>query len=135
MAKQSGLAITTFSVDDSSGTVKDIRNDIPSFGISTPRAAQDVTGLDVSANERILLLADYALDVSAFFNPATGRSHDVFKTVPSTSVARTVTITFGGVTLGAEILFTDYGISRGDGGAITIKCPGVLSNGSVPTWA
>lgn len=135
MAKSSGLALTTFSVDDSGGSVLAIKNDIGNFGISTPRAVQDVTGLDSSANERLLLLADYALDTAVFFNPTTGRSHDAFKTVSSTSVARTVTITFGGVTLPAEMLFTDYNLTRADGGAITIKCPAVLANGTVPTWA
>jgi hypothetical protein len=135
MAKQSGLGLAVFSVDDAAGTVKDIRNDIGNFGVSTPRAVQDVTGLDVSANERILLLADFSLDTAVFFNPAVGRSHDVFKTVSSTSVARTTTITMGGVTLAAELLYTDYGLTRADGGAVSIKAPGVLANGVVPTWA
>ena len=135
MAKINGLGLTTFSVDDAAGSPQDIRNDVGSFGISTPRAVQDVTGLDVSANERLLLLADYALDTAIFINTAANRSHAVFRTVPSTSVQRTVTITFGGITLAAEMLFTDYQVTRAEGGALTGKAPGVLANGAVPTWA
>jgi hypothetical protein len=127
--------MTKFDVDNSAGVVKDLRNDIGNFGVQTPRAVQDVTGLDVSANERILLLADYSLDIALFFNPSADHSHDVFKTVPSTSVARTVTITMGGVTLAAEMLPTDYGVTRADGGAISVKAPMVLANGATPTWA
>lgn len=135
MAKLNGLGLTTFQVADSAATPRDIRNDIGDFAISTPRAVQDVTGLDVSANERILLLADYSLSISAFFNPTANRAHDVFKTVPSTSVGRLVTILMGGVTLAATLLFTDYNITRAAGGAVTAKCPGVLSSGVVPLWA
>lgn len=134
MAKQTGVGITTFSVDDSGGNVRDIKNDINAFGISTPRAVQDVTGLDNAGMDRLLLLADVALDLDVLFNPATNRSHDVFKTVIGTDVARTVSIGFGGVTFAPEIKFTDYNVSRDNGGAITIKTPGVLSGGLVPTW-
>lgn len=135
MAKQTGVGITTFSVDDGAAAPQVIKNDIGAFGISTPRAVQDVTGLDNAGMDRLLLLADVALDLDVFFNPAANRSHDVFKTVISTDVARTCTITFGGVTFAPEIKFTDYNISRDNGGAITIKCPGVLTGGAVPTWS
>lgn len=135
MAKINGLGLTTFSIDDSAGTPRDVRNDIGNFGISTPRAVQDVTGLDVSANERLLLLADYALDVSAFINPTANRFHDVAKTISSTSVQRTVSITFGGISLNAEMVGTDYQVTRAEGGALTAKTPFVLANGAVPTWS
>ncbi len=135
MAKSTGLGVSVFSIDDSAGSVQAIVNDVGNFGIQTPRAVQDVTGLDSSANERLLLLADYTLDVNGFFNTAANRLHAVLKTVPSTSVQRTVTITMNAVTLAAEMLFTDYAVTRADGGAITIKAPAVLANGAVPTWA
>lgn len=134
MAKQTGIGITTFSIDDSSGTPRDIRNDIGAFGLSTPRAVQDVTALDNAGMDRLLLLADVALDLDVFFNPASNRSHDVFKTVISTDVARTTSIGFGGVTFAPELKYTDYNVSRDSGGALTIKCPGVLTGGAVPTW-
>ena len=61
--------------------------------------------------------------------------HDVFKTVPSTSVARTVTLTVSGNTLANECLFTDYPLTRADSGELTAAIPGVLSDGTVPTWS
>jgi hypothetical protein len=135
MAKVSGIPITVFSVDDSGGVVRDIKNDINAFGISQPRSVQDVTGLDNAGFDRLLLLADIALDLDVFLNTAANRSHDVFKTVLTTDVARTCTITFAGITLAPEIKFTDYNITRDGGGAVTIKTPGVLTGGAVPAWA
>lgn len=135
MAKSTGLAQTTLSVDDASGTAKDIRNDITNWQMATPRGVQDVTGVDKSANERLLLLADASVTLNGVFNPATGKSHDVFKTVPSTSVARTVAVTINGVTLNNEMLFTDYQLTRSDSGELTWSAPGSLADGNVPTWA
>ena len=80
MAKQSGLGWTTLSVDDSSGTAQDIRNDITNFQFATPRAVQDVTGVDKSAIERILLLADFSITLNGVFNEAANMSHEVFCT-------------------------------------------------------
>lgn len=135
MAKASGLAQTTLSVDDSGGSVRAIKNDITDWSASTPRGVQDVTGVDKSAIERILLLADFSLTLNGVFNAASNLSHDVFKTVPSTSVNRTVTITVNGVTLPNEVLFTDYQLSRSASGELTWTAPGVLADGTVPTWA
>lgn len=139
MAKESGLGWSVLSVDDSGGTLRDIRNDITNLAISTPRAVQDVTGIDKSAMERLLLLADLSLTLNGVFNDAADKSHSVFKTAPSTSVGRQVTCTVSGQTLGTspqvEVLFTDYQLTRGDDGALTWSAPGVLSNGEVPTWS
>jgi hypothetical protein len=135
MAKENGLGWTTLSVDDSGGAVKTIKNDITSLDFATPREVQEVTGVDKSAMERLLLLADFSIDLNGVFNDATGQAHDVFKTVPSTSVARTVTLTVSGDTLANECLFTDYALSRGEKGELTWKAPGVLADGTVPTWA
>jgi hypothetical protein len=122
-------------VDDSGGTVRAIRNDVTNLQFATPRAVQDVTGVDKSATERILLLADFSITLNIVFNPASNQSHDVFKTVPSTSVNRTTTLTVGGVTLANEVLYTDYPLTRGQGGELTAAVPGVLADGAVPTWA
>ncbi len=46
MAKESGLGWTTLEVDDSSGTPRDIKNDVTNFEFATPRAVQDITGVD-----------------------------------------------------------------------------------------
>ncbi len=123
------------SVDDSAGVVRDIRSDITSFDFATPRDVQEVTGVDKSAVERLLLLTDFSINLAGVFNPDLNMSHDVFKTVSSTSVARTVTLTIGGKTLPNETLFTDYALNRGEKGDLTWKAPGVLGNGVVPTWA
>jgi hypothetical protein len=135
MAKQSGLAWTTLSVDDSGGTARDIRNDITNCEFATPRATQDVTGIDKSAMERLLLLADFSITLNGVFNAASNASHDVFKTVPSTSVNRTVSITVGGKSLPNECIFTDYPLTRADSGELTWAVPGQLADGTVPTWA
>lgn len=135
MAKASGLGQTALSVDDASGTVKDIKNDITNWQLSTPRAVQDTTGVDKSAMERLLLLADVSVTYNGVFNAATGLSHDVFKTVPSTSVNRTCTNTVNGVTLAAEILFTDYQLTRANSGELTWSAPGSLADGTTPVWA
>lgn len=136
MAKESGLAWTTFSVDDSGGTPRDIRNDVTSLKFATPRGVQEITGIDKSAIERLLLLADFSVDVTGVFNDAASTGiFTVFKTVPSTSVNRTVTINVSGQSLACECLFTDFSIERGDDGALTVSAPGVLADGAVPTWA
>lgn len=134
MAKESGLGWTTLSVDDSGASARAIKNDITNFQFATPRAVQDVTGVDKSAFERLLLLADFSITLTGVFNDASNMSHDVFKTVPSTSVARTVTLVHSGQTLANETLFTDYALTRANDGALTFSAPGVLADGTVPTW-
>lgn len=132
MAKQSGLAWPTFSVDTSAGSPTDIRNDITNFALATPRGVQDVTGIDKSAMERLLLLADASVTLNGVFNAAL--SHTVFRTVPSTSVLRTVSTAIASQTLAMEMLFTDYAPTRGADGAFTWTSPGVLADGTVPAW-
>lgn len=134
MAKESGLAWTTLTVDDSGGSGQDIRNDITNLEFATPRATQDTTGIDKSAFERLLLLADFTITLNGVFNDATNMSHAVFKTVPSTSVARTTAIGVSGQTLSAECIYTDYPLTRSDSGELTWAVPGQLSDGTVPTW-
>ena len=119
-------------MDTSAGTPTDIRNDVTNWDISTPRAVQDTTGVDKSAMERLLLLADASVTLNGVFN-ATG-AHLVFRTVPSTSVERTTSTTVNAVSLGMEILYTDYKLTRGTDGALTWSAPGVLATGVVPTW-
>lgn len=135
MAKETGLGWTTFSVDDSGGTARDIRNDVTALPFTTPRAVFDVTGLDKSAFERLLGLADYTVTPTGVFNDAANLSHTVFKTVPSTNVNRTVSIGVSGQTLANECLFTDYSLTRAQEGSLTWTAPGVLSDGTVPTWS
>ncbi len=135
MAKESGMGITTLTVDNSSGSAKPIKNDITNFSYSTPRGVQDVTGVDKSAMERLLLLADASLDLNGVFNPASDQSHDIFKTVPSTSVARLVTLVVSSQTLAPTLLFSDYALTRAGDGSLTWSAPGALANGTVPSWS
>lgn len=137
MAKTTGLGSTVI-IDDNSGSPQTISNDITDFSFSTPRAVQDVTGVDKSANERLLLLADYSVTLNGVFNTASNMSHDVFKTVPSTSVNRTSKIepTSGSTPfLACEALYTDYQITRSNSGELTWSAAGVLADGTTPSWS
>jgi hypothetical protein len=135
MAKESGLGWTTLSVDDHSGSARALVNDITGVAISTPRAVQDITGMDKSAMERLLLLADASVQIDGVFNDASNTSHAVFSTASSTSVARTVTATVSGQTLPNEMFPTDYALTRAATGELTYSVPMVLTGGTVPTWA
>lgn len=140
MVKTSGLT-TSVTVDDASGAGQDISNDILSFNVGTPRGVQDITGLDKSAVERLLLRADGTISMSGVFNSAANKSHDVFKTVPTqsgqgTGSTRTVVIVYPGPkTLTMECVLTDYQVSMGNDGALTWTVPGSLANGTAPAWS
>lgn len=133
--KETGLGWTTMSVDDSGGSARDIRNDCTNVDWSMPRGVQDVTGLDKSAFERLLLLADFSGTLNGVFNDAADMSHAVLKTVSSSSVNRTVAIGVSGQTLSNECIVTDYALSRAASGEFTWSAPFSLSNGTVPTWS
>ena len=138
MAKETGITMA-LSVDDSGGTERAISNDITDFDFATPRNPMDVTGLDKSAFERLLLLADFSITINGVFNDGSNLSHDVFKTVPSTSVARDTKIVVSGQTLGTTpggvlTFFTDYAFTRAATGELTWTAPGVLATGVVPVW-
>ena len=134
MAKESGLGMSV-AIDDSGGSARTISNDITNLDFATPRGVQDTTGIDKSANERLLLLADASVNLNGVFNDASNLSHAVFSTASSSSVARTLTMTVSGQTLPNEVLITDYPLTRGADGALTFAVPMVLTGGVVPTWA
>jgi hypothetical protein len=138
MAKSSGLT-TTVSVDDSGGTLRDISTSVFSVGISTPRGVQDITGMDKSAIERLLLLADAQISLTGVFDPtATTGSHTVLRTVSSNSSQRTVTVLINSTptaTLSCECIFADYQLNRGQDGSATWSATAQLANGTVPTWS
>lgn len=134
MSKTSGLGATV-SVDTSNPTLTDISNDVTNWQFATPRAVQDITGVDKSAMERQLLLADFSITLNGVFNAAL--SHTVFNDIASDNTARTTKIiptSSATPYLQNECLFTDYQISRADDGALTWSAPGVLQDGTVPTW-
>jgi len=134
MAKQGGMGFAV-AVDDAAGSPQTISNDITNLAYSTPRGVQDVTGVDKSAIERLLLLADMSVTLNGVHNNAANLSHAVFKTVPSTSVQRTTTLTISSQVLAGELLYSDYATTRAQDASLTWTAPGVLANGAVPTWA
>lgn len=134
MAKESGLGWTTCSLDNSAGVLKALVNDVTNIEFATPRAEQDVTGMDKSAIERLLLLADFTSTLNGVFNDAADAAHDVLKTVSSTSVVRTLTLVVSGQTLTNEVIVTDYSLSRSESGELTWEAPCSLANGTAPTW-
>lgn len=135
MSKQTGIALTTLSVDDAGGSPRDIRPQVTNWDLAMPRGVQDVTGQDATAMDRLLLLADSSINLTGAVDAASNQQHDVFKTVPTTSVARTVTIDAGTPTLGNEYLFTDYTWTRAQDGSLVWAAPGVLTGGTFNAWA
>lgn len=133
MAKVSGIAWTTLSLDTAGGTPTDIRNDVTNFNFATPRASADWTGVDKSAMERGLLLADFNGTLNGIFNASL--SHTVLSTCTTSSAARTLSLGVAGVSLPNEVIITDYQITRGNDGNLTWSSPFSLSDGTVPTWA
>jgi len=123
------------SIDDSATSLRAISNDVTGLSWSIPRNVQDVTGVDKAAIERLLLLADLSATYDGVFNDATNMSHDVFKTVGSASVIRTVTLVMSGRTLTSEQFLTDYAVTRASTGELTWSVPGVLGDGTAPAWS
>jgi len=124
------------SVDESDGNLRNISNDITNCDWAIPRGVQDVTGIDKTAIERVLLLADFSVTMNGVFDDGSNLAHEVFKTIGSTSEGRTMTIVTSGQTLTiGDVLLTDYALSRGSDGSLTWTVPGVLEDGTVPTWS
>lgn len=137
MAKTSGLGATVL-VDDSSSSAQTISNDVTDFSFQTPRTVQDITGVDKSAKERLLTLADASFSLKGVFNTAANMSHAVFKTVPSTTVNRNVKIepTSGSTPfLSCLCAVSSYDITRGADGSLTWQVKADLADGTVPTWS
>lgn len=138
MAKVSGLGAVVI-VADATGTARTITNDVTDYNFATPKAVQDVTGVDKSAHERLLLLADYTVTLKGVFNAAANMSHAVFSTIPSTAVNRSVEIdpigtSSGNPKLVNNCVLTDYQITRANTGALTWQVPGSLADGATPSW-
>lgn len=137
MAKESGLGLTV-TVDDSAGSGQDISNDITDLSWNMPSGVQDVTGVDSSGMERLLLLADLSITLNGVFNDAASKSFAVFKnyrTLAASQVGRTTAIAISGQTLSDEILYSDFSFSRAADGSFTWSAPGSLSDGGVPAWS
>jgi hypothetical protein len=122
-------------VDNSAGSAQDIRNDVTNLDWSMPRGVQDVTGIDKSAIERLLLLADFSGTMNGVFDDGANLAHAVLKTVSSTSVNRTIGIVISGQTLNNECLITDYALTRAQSGEFTWSAPFSLADGTTPAWS
>jgi len=107
--------------------------------VQTPRALQDVTGLDKSARERLILLADgtftanYVMNVSATTTIFAVMKN--FGTIFAGQVGRTMTLVFSAQTLAMELLFDDFPLVRAADGSLTGSITGHLSDGTVPVWS
>jgi len=136
MAKQTGLG-DYLAVDDSGGTARDISNDIGDYGINISQELITTTGLDKSAQERITGMSDGDVSLSGFFNAASNKSHDVFKTRTGT---RTFDLRVGGNTssnpkLAMEMLVGNYNVTRSTTGELTWSVTLNLQSGTVPAWS
>ena len=135
MAKKSGLG-DYFAVDNSAGALKDISNDVTNLGVNVGQNLIDITGLDKSAMERLIGLADGSFAVSGVFNASANQAHSVFSTRTGT---RTVTYAVGGNTAGnpvlsMECLVDSYNITRGNDGTLTWTAGLQLQSGTSPAW-
>jgi hypothetical protein len=133
MTKQGGMAWTTLSVDNAAGSLTAIKAATTNLDFATPRAVQDITSIDLSAMERLLLLADFSINLSMNFDDAI--THPVFRSI-NTGVTRRTNITVAASNLNVTgVLYTDYTVTRAATGALTTKATGMLCDGSVPTWS
>jgi hypothetical protein len=139
VSKVTGLGAQIIVGDAAADEANTITNDVTEFSFSTPRGIQDTTGVDKSAHERLLLLADYSVSMKGVMNTADDMSHDVFSTVPSTSAVRSCSIapTSNNSTpiLVVNVLFSDYAITRSNTGELVWDVKGDLADGGVPSWA
>ncbi len=126
MAKVSGLP-TTVSVGGNA-----IGGDIGSLTLSTPYGVQDVTGIDKSAFERLLLRADAQLTLNFFFNPAASQSHAALKTPGSKAVV--IVFANSAATATFTAVQSDYSLALGDDGSLTGSAPLQLSSGTAVAW-
>lgn len=134
MAKVSGIT-TAVTVDDAGGTARIITNDVTSLTTNTSRGVQDVTGLDKSAMERLLLLSDGTISINGVFNTAalTG-SHTVLSTITDND-NRTVAIGYPSATLTMEMVLTSYNLNRAQDGSLTFTAEMALADGTAPAWS
>lgn len=124
MAKVSGLT-TTLTVASNN-----ISNDVTSLTVDTPYGVQDVTGLDKSAMERLMLRADCTGSATGVFNTTASMSHATLKTPGS----KATVIGFPGATLTFTALWTNYAVSMGADGSLTWSANWALANGTAAAW-
>lgn len=94
MSKQAGMGDNLY-VDgyDLSGDIGSLQN------LHGGAAAQDVTGINKSAIERLLLLRDGGMDFNSFLNKAVGHEHKVLSALPN---ADRIVSYFRGTAIGGQ---------------------------------
>lgn len=108
-----------------------ISNDVLSFSFNTPYGSQEITGLDKSAVERLLLRADCSGTLTFAFNVDASRSHATLKTPGS----KTFVILFAGVaTATFTAITTDYALAVAEDGSMVGTAPWALSSGTAVAW-
>jgi hypothetical protein len=136
VAKTSGLGATV-SVADATDTPQNISDDVTEFTLSTPRAVQDITGVDVYAHQRLLLLSDATCSLKGVVNNAANMSNMVLSTMSSTSVLRAIQVTPTSSSkpyLAFNGYVTTYDMARAAGGDLTWSSELALGDGNTPTW-
>jgi hypothetical protein len=131
MAKEAGFPFQV-QLDTEADALTDISNDVTNFNFTTPRAVFDWTGVDKSAMERGLGLADFSATLNGIFNP--DLSHDVLATVGTGVLVRDFDLTISGESLDNDVLVTDYAFTRAANGNMTWTAPLVLADGENPAW-
>ena len=108
-----------------------ISNDILSLSFDTPYGSQEITGLDKSAVERLLLRADASGSFTFAFNVDANRSHATLKT-PG---IKTFVILFAAVaTATFSALTSNYSLQVAEDGSIVGSCNWALSSGTAVAW-
>ena len=108
-----------------------ISNDVLGLTFNTPYGTVDVTGLDKSAVEKLLLRADCTGSMTFAFNVDATRSHATLKTPGS----KTFVILFGGAaTATFTAITTDYALAVAENGSIVGTAPWELSSGTAVAW-
>jgi hypothetical protein len=136
VAKISALT-TTVTIDDSGGSGRDISADVTNLSINTSRAEQDITGLDKSAMERLLLRSDTTISLSGVYDPGSNLAHAVFKTVGTQAgtTTRTAVIGFPTGTATLETLPSNYNLTVGADGSMTWSVDLHTANGTAIAWS
>ena len=124
MAKVSGL---TTSVTIASN---DISNDVLSINVDTPYGVQEITGLDKSAVERLMLRADCSGSMNGVFNTTASKSHATLKTPGS----KTFVIGYPGATLTFTAVTTNYAVTMAEDGSLVWSVNFALSSGTAAAW-
>ena len=137
MAKESGTSWTTCSVDSSGDALQTLINDVTNLDLSMSNGAQDTTGIDKVAQERLLLLADYRLDLTCVFNDADNNSEfSVFKNTNVASTAtRSTALTISTQILLNECVFPTVSRARAADGSFIVTANGQLAGGTIPAWS